>query len=845
VKIDDDSVLQALCDYQAALEAGERPDRRAILDRFPELAGELAAGLDGLDFVHQVAPPLRDGGLEHEELRPSTPLGDFRILREVGRGGMGVVYEAEQMSLGRRVALKVLPFAAVLDSRYLRRFKNEAQAAAHLHHTHIVPVHAVGCDRGVHYYAMQFIEGPTLAGLIAELRGRAAGGGDNPSPALAALTPERSHESRHFCGGVARLGIQAAQALHYAHDSGVVHRDIKPANLIVDADGHLWITDFGLASTRQDSGLTMTGDVLGTLRYMSPEQALGQPVDHRTDLYSLGVTLYELLALEAAFPGDDPNRILQALAVAEPVPLRARNPAVPPELETILLKAMAKDPADRYATGRELAEDLERFLEDKPIRARRPTLRERAAKWARRHRRVVAASVAALVVAVAGLAVSNLLIREQRDLAAARGDRLQTLNARAGDTLDDILEDVRNRLPPGSQVGAAMHTVLEETRRFYEPLAVPAGDDPTERFQAARAHWGLGRVASLLGKEGAEASLRTAVTELEALAEAEPAYRVYLARALVDYGRDLARARPDEAGAWLRRALAEWDRALADAPGDPARRHGRARALGVLGGFLADAQRYEEASSAWEGACAALRELAQEHPDERRYREDLARSWYELGVVHVKAGDDRGADQPLVKANNRLMELQREAPGNERYLADYQRVLLVLQPVEARLRGLGKPPEPFAPRVEPGAARPEASLTLTPAHFEAEFHVAIAGALPLEGFSRKIVVHRGDGEATLLGNLDVEGRTRFLPLADGNALLAQWRLVDRHGDTLLVNTRGAYSREDRGWKGEYWIEAGTGRYEGARGSGRAVLFFHRGKDKRNGVRFEGTIYRER
>jgi hypothetical protein len=155
--IDDDSVVAELARYIEALEEGERPDRQELLRRFPEIGEELAACLDGLDLVHRIATPLRDGSLDTSE--PAAPLGDFRILREAGRGGMGVVYEAEQMSLGRRVALKVLPFAAVLDARYLRRFKNEAQAAAHLHHTNIVPVYAVGCDRGVHYYAMQFIEG--------------------------------------------------------------------------------------------------------------------------------------------------------------------------------------------------------------------------------------------------------------------------------------------------------------------------------------------------------------------------------------------------------------------------------------------------------------------------------------------------------------------------------------------------------------------------------------------------------------------------------------------------------------------------------------------------------------
>ena len=168
-------LTQAMTEYLEALEAGERPDREALVARHPEIAEELGACLDGIDFIHDVAPQLGSPAAKHvdgsaSEIRPTLALGDFRIIRQIGKGGMGVVYEAEQLSLGRRVALKILPFAAVLDQRQLARFKNEAQAAAQLHHTNIVPVHAVGCERGVHYYAMQYIEGQTLSEVILDLR---------------------------------------------------------------------------------------------------------------------------------------------------------------------------------------------------------------------------------------------------------------------------------------------------------------------------------------------------------------------------------------------------------------------------------------------------------------------------------------------------------------------------------------------------------------------------------------------------------------------------------------------------------------------------------------------------
>ena len=364
-----------------------------------------------------------------------------------------MVYEAEQVSLGRRVALKVLPFAAALDAKQLQRFKNEALAAAHLQHQNIVPVYGVGCERAVHFYAMQFIEGHTLAAMIRELR-RHAGldgadegrppargtaddqtapyapppgspvapgtGTETAAPPAAARSTERSARGTAFFRTVAGLGVQAAMALEYAHGLGVVHRDVKPANLMVDDRGNLWVADFGLAHCQSQAGLTMTGDLMGTLRYMSPEQALARRavIDHRTDVYSLGATLYELLTLEPVFDGRDRQELLRQIAFEEPKALRRVNRAVPAELETIVLKALEKDPADRYATAQELADDLGRFLRDESIRAKRPSYLQRARKWARRHRTVVwsavAATVLVLIVTVAALAVSNEAITREK-----------------------------------------------------------------------------------------------------------------------------------------------------------------------------------------------------------------------------------------------------------------------------------------------------------------------------------------------------------------------------------------------------------------------------------------------
>jgi WD40 repeat protein/serine/threonine protein kinase len=455
-----DPILDELIDaFAARLQAGERLEPEAYAREHPERAEALRRILPAMLVLADLgqAGALR---AEADEVQPAGPLGDYQIVREVGRGGMGVVYEAVQISLGRRVALKVLPFAAALDTKQLQRFKNEAQAAAHLQHTHIVPVYAVGCERGVHFYAMQFIDGHTLAAIIRELRklsgqeaaessaeasslagelvsGRWAPSKPTPTrepptgpytppaepptpvpspltatPPVAALSTERSARSSAFFRTVARLGVQAAEALEHAHQLGVIHRDIKPANLLVDAMGRLWVTDFGLARLGNDAGLTMTGDLLGTIRYMSPEQALAKrvAVDARTDVYSLGVTLYELLTLEPAYNGKNREEVLRQIAFEEPQAPRRLNRAVPAELETIVLKAMSKHPDERYATAQEFAQDLERFLEDKPIKARRPSLLHQARKWARRHKTVVRAAGVVLILAVAALAVSTALV---------------------------------------------------------------------------------------------------------------------------------------------------------------------------------------------------------------------------------------------------------------------------------------------------------------------------------------------------------------------------------------------------------------------------------------------------
>jgi serine/threonine protein kinase/WD40 repeat protein len=457
--------------FLARYRSGERPSVGEYVDRHRELAEEIRELFPGLVLLEQagsLGPPGSGAAAETGSL--PAQLGEYRILREVGRGGMGVVYEAVQESLGRHVALKVLPTACAVNPMHLERFRREARAAARLHHTNIVPVFGVGEHQGVHYYAMQFIQGQGLDVVLQELRslrdGPAGSGGQGPAtvpgpprslaegllsgqaPGTGATGAGGSTDGATTAGasqpqltapsalpyfqGVARLGKQAAEALEYAHAQGILHRDIKPSNLLLDAAGTAWLTDFGLAKAEGGDALTGTGDLVGTLRYMAPERFAGGG-DVQSDVYSLGVTLYELLTLRPAFADADRGRLIARVTHDDPPRPRRLEPRLPRDLETIVLKAMAREPAARYASAGDLAEDLRRFLADRPIRARRTRWLERTWRWCRHNPVLTFLGVAVgvlLPLLLLGWAAAGLW-RGERDAALAEKARADALLGRA------------------------------------------------------------------------------------------------------------------------------------------------------------------------------------------------------------------------------------------------------------------------------------------------------------------------------------------------------------------------------------------------------------------------------
>jgi serine/threonine protein kinase/tetratricopeptide (TPR) repeat protein len=524
---------------------GERPSVEEYAAAHPELAGEIRRCFRALLLVEDLKPAASDLSGSVAPARGTAPerLGDYRILREVGRGGMGVVYEAEQESLGRRVALKVLAPQGLRHPRQLLRFHREAKATARLHHTNIVPVFGVGESEGLHYYVMQFIPGLGLDAVLEEikrLRGLGPEGGPAPSagsgvpsaadmarslmtgqfaaaptqetaqerpapaPATAAAAPapppsvvlpgqavrsSATDSAGRYARSVALIGEQVAEALEYAHRQGILHRDIKPSNLLLDGQGTVWVADFGLAKAADSDDLTHTGDIVGTVRYLAPERFEGR-CDARSDVYALGLTLYELLALRPAFDKVDRAELIRQVTHEEPPRLRALDPTIPRDLETVVHKAIEREPGRRYGDAAALAADLRRFVEGRPSRARRVSAPEHAWRWCRRNPAVAVLAAAVFLTMAVGTVVSTgQAIRARRAVAAERAahaaERAAHAAARAAhaaararaDEMRAVLEFVEQRVlaaarPEGQEGGLGRAATLRQAIDAALPFVV-------------------------------------------------------------------------------------------------------------------------------------------------------------------------------------------------------------------------------------------------------------------------------------------------------------------------------------------------------------------------------------
>jgi hypothetical protein len=532
------------------LARGEPLAADHALAQYPELAGQLRLMLSALGAV---------AGVRADASLPA--LAGFHVLREIGRGGMGVVYEAEDETLGRRVAVKVLPPHLTGRPDHLARFRQEARAAAGLHHTHIVPVFGVGESGGSHYIVMQFIPGrPPESGVAL--------------PATA----------------VAAMGAKLADALAFAHAHGVLHRDVKPGNVLVDAAGEPWLADFGLARVESADALTDPDGFVGTLRYAAPERFAGAS-DARSDVYALGLTLYELAAGRPSYDAADRAELMRQVMDASPPRPRAVNPAIPRDLETVILKATAAKPEHRYATAAALADDLRRVLDGRPILAKRIGPLGRLRRWAGRHP-VVAGLAASLLVAVS-LGVGGVVWQWRQAVANLK-------------TAEDNAEAARTSNERTMSSVRAFYRGMDRMDDFMS-FSVPA--KPEQQAQRDRKWESFQPVLAVYDDFLNEPSDDPEVLELQT-------------RATVQLAKFLLRFRKlDESHAAVRRALVLAERCPPDAELEAA----LFATWGLVIAQLKD-------TSAWDGEFAQVRAYYARHPDSFDRRREWAIILYSQAV---------------------------------------------------------------------------------------------------------------------------------------------------------------------------------------------------------------------
>ena len=502
-----------------------------LLEEHPHHAREVRKRLGTLLEAGLLAPP------EDGEPVPDR-LGPFRLLKRIGGGGMGIVYLAEQEPLGRRVAIKLIRPDYLYFDRARERFRREIEVVSMLKHPGIVPVYSGGEAEGIPYYAMEYVEGRSLDGVIRSLRGRDPAGLTRRD-LLAAATDETASSEPHRLGGGADapwgdacvdVALQLASALEHAHGRSVLHRDVKPSNIMLLPDGRVLLLDFGLASTRTTSRLTRTDAQIGSLPYMSPEQLRGRDVDERSDIYALGVTLYELLCLGPPYFSADPEETRRLVLHGAPRPLRRVNRSLSWDVETVCQVAMELEPARRYANAGAFARDLRAVLDRRPITARRSSPILRAKRLVqRRPTASVAVSLGVVLVVFGALAWARdqRLARATKEADSRRQDAETQARAgfeRALDATDEMLRSARHSIlqdhPSGDEL---VRRLLEDARRIQAELLVDYPEDPELRLAAAIAwNWEAHRRRVRGELAGADEALRQSLPVLHALAAERP-----------------------------------------------------------------------------------------------------------------------------------------------------------------------------------------------------------------------------------------------------------------------------------------------------------------------------------
>lgn len=642
---------------------------------------------DGAPFLYADTPAAPSFVVrEAMDFRPPPlpRIAGFEILDELGRGGMGVVYKARQVSLNRLVALKMLLAGPEAGADLLARFRTEAEAAARLQHPNVVQVFEVGQTEGRPYVVLEYIPGQTLSARL----------GRTPQPPRLA----------------AALVRILARAVQHAHEQGILHRDLKPTNVLLQGArqeeitkapskqdsssifdllssfGTPKIADFGLAKilappgTPEPDGPTPTGAVLGTPSYMAPEQAsgaaTGSQIGPAADVWALGATLYEILSGRPPFLGATSIETILQVVHDDPVPPTRLQPACPRDLETVCLKCLHKDPSRRYGTARDLAEDLGRFLEGLPVRARRAGRAERLTKWARR--RPAQAVLAAMCLLALGGAIAATAWHQHRmrqanealadALARKESERKRSVEVlrTALRTLEEYGSLIDDRLAPVPHLEAARQELLERRLRFCEPLAQLEPEDPEVRQALGLAHLSAGLARQRLGRlDEAQKDYRKACQRFaeRVASDPSPEGRKDLANALIQSGMLLAaRGHEEEGASCLARGQAMLQELVAAGTHSLDARRSLAAAYHNHALFKARSGKVDEARSLYEQAISLKETLAQEFPSDDRYPYELALSLHNLGTLEIRLGKPQQAQEAFARTRVLLRRLAPHHP---------------------------------------------------------------------------------------------------------------------------------------------------------------------------------------
>lgn len=785
--------------------AGEPVTPETFAEQHPEHEQQLLDLLPTLLALEDVKRERASSGSSQQ--RVSLPklerLGDFRIDRELGRGGMGVVFEAVQESLDRRVALKVMPQASLLTGNQLERFRREAQIAARLHHTNIVPVYGSGESDGYHWYAMQFIQGQSL---------------DRWRETQSAQPPQGSGQWASRARFVARIGAAAAGALHCAHGLGTLHRDIKPGNFLLDHEDNLWVTDFGLAKALESEGLTNSGDLLGTLQYMAPEQFAGS-YDVRSEVYALGVTLYELLTLHPAFQGRHRSELMELVREHRVEALERTCPDVPQDLAVIIGKAMARDPRDRYQDAQALQQDLEAFLEDRPIMARRPSTLSLVLRWCRRNRGMSAA-IAAAAVAIVGAAVSGWafygVAQDALQLAQKEGQRAENNLRLSLDAFGDVFDALVGRDPvldfeadpdTGEETVVVQSAVsqrdvvlLQEMLAFYDRFANENATSQSLRYETARANRRVGAIHAQLGEpKSLEVARESFERALEGFANIDDRdVRRDRAEVHIDLGLLSARRRS------TREATEHFQRALAllqelPAADTPAIRLRRATVLFEL--YRSKHRRYRRREGPWGSmefvaAMAMLGRLLDEDGDDPEVRALHARCLRE----DARGPDGRVVEDEVVAI---FRSLATEHPERLEFRFEYCQAVMARRGRGASLSELAAADEMAAQLV---AAQPlfreyRSMLLRVRTRYAGELYRSSQRLEGEERAARAQLAHDRIRAALVVGERAVQDDLRdprfFLAVLGGRGTLGKFLLADGDRDAALEQARLAMDLFER------------------------------------------------